>query len=100
MAGPICPKCGYASCSRKKREGPYELLMSVFGAYPWECGGCRGTFTLKKRGKRKSGHDRPEDEATLSTRFSRLSETPHSAEPEEQRPEPVILPIPAESGTR
>ena len=100
MAGPICPKCGYTSCSRKKREGPYEYLRSLFGVYPWECGGCRRTFTLQKRGKRKSGRDRPEDMAALSPLPSKPSETPSLEQPEAQRTAPASLPSQANPESR
>ncbi len=54
MTEPICPKCKSHSASRVKRLGFLQSsVLSHFGYYPWECGGCRAIFMFKKRGKLK-----------------------------------------------
>ncbi len=53
MSEPVCPKCHETRCSRRRRADPFEFLLSLFGFYPWECGGCGKTFIRKKRGKKK-----------------------------------------------
>ena len=53
MTEVICPKCKSERTSRQKRLGLMQLLMSKLGYFPWECGGCRTTFTAKHRGRLK-----------------------------------------------
>jgi hypothetical protein len=54
MPRPACPKCGEEQCSRRKREGFFQILIyPSLGWYPWQCSTCRKVFVVKERGRSK-----------------------------------------------
>ena len=51
-SSPQCPHCGDSRTVRVKRKGFMQtVVLHRFGIFPWECTGCRKTFTCKNRGK-------------------------------------------------
>jgi len=54
MPRPSCPRCGAPQCSRRKREGLFQIfLYPRFGLFPWQCSACRKVFLMKERGRSK-----------------------------------------------
>ncbi len=78
MADPFCPRCGQQQCSRLRREGAGQLLMGLFGRFPWECALCRKQFYLPKRGKRRKQSARLSDKPAVSLH---QTEEQHNADP-------------------
>ena len=49
-----CPICQHDEIERSKRRGFIERgIYSLFGYYPWRCGGCGERFFIKVRYKKK-----------------------------------------------
>jgi hypothetical protein len=54
-SGVICPECGSDHPRRLQRKGFLQTrIYPLFGYYPWVCGGCKTTFLMRKRHRRKS----------------------------------------------
>ncbi len=51
MAEHICPECGRGNLNRCGRKGLWEqVVLPLFGVYPWRCGRCRRRIRLADRG--------------------------------------------------
>jgi hypothetical protein len=51
----LCPECGSDQPRRLERKGFLQTrIYPIFGYYPWICGGCKVTFIMRKRYRRKS----------------------------------------------
>jgi len=53
-----CPVCGCTHLRRVPRTGfSQKKILSWFGYFPWECGGCKEPFLIKRRFGRNGSHD-------------------------------------------
>ncbi len=53
----LCPECGSDHPRRLERKGFLQTkIYPLFGYYPWICTGCKTTFLMRKRYRRKSKH--------------------------------------------
>jgi hypothetical protein len=58
----ICPTCKGTVAARVNRRGFLQNhILSLFGVYPWKCGGCGSTFLYKKRGERPRARGHEQD---------------------------------------
>jgi predicted RNase H-like nuclease len=81
MPRPACPKCGEKQCSRRKREGFFQILIyPSLGWYPWQCSSCRKVFVVKERGKSKRRRKIADLQAIAAEQADReAARDPHAA---------------------